>query len=86
MTTTNLGQTFDLFADPANTVRDCIDTLDDGDEETIGDLHEHRQARSDDILNVDIFGSRFWRDSFGQISGQSACFVLDRGDHLFVDL
>jgi hypothetical protein len=79
-------QTSNLFADPPYTVRHRFHTIDNGQQECVGNLHQHGQPRSNDLLNVRIGGCFFGSHTTREIRWEATRLFFDLGDHLFVDL
>lgn len=80
------SQAADLFADPPDPIRDALEAVHDGEQEAVGNLHQHGQPRRDNVANVRVCGGNLGRDGPGQVGRELARLVLDRVEHLLVHL
>jgi hypothetical protein len=83
---THSRQAPNLLADPSDPIRHRLQRLDDRQQEAIRDLHQHRQSRLDDRLDILVGGGDFRGNASREIFGHDASVFFDLIDHLLVHL
>jgi len=81
----SLGQTSNLFANPANTVWNFVDTSNDDVQKLIGQLHQSLDSGCYNLLNFPVLSRLFDRDTLFKVIWEwtTACFYLL--DHVSVN-
>ena len=83
---TNASETANLLADPPNTVRHTLHTLNDRDQKAIRDFHQHRQPGGDDSLDITVRRSDFRGNAAWEVGRQGPCLFFYLNNHLLIHL